>query len=124
VQVQVQGLLHGRAATSTGRARPIWMDSALSESALFSLRIWLDGHFAYLVGLFAQRYRVDQPRTQTEGQGNSGHGLHHKQVQVDLGWWEGGSWPTALPPSPARSVYPARGAYKTSENTARPGGLA
>jgi hypothetical protein len=24
------------------------------------------------VGLFAQRYRVDQPRTQTEGQGNSG----------------------------------------------------
>jgi hypothetical protein len=37
------------------------------------------------VGLFAQRYRVDQPRTQTEGQGNSGDGLHHKQAQVDLG---------------------------------------
>jgi hypothetical protein len=102
--VQVQGLLHGRAAASTGRARPIWMDSA---SALFSLRIWLDGHFAYLVGLLlAQRYRyrVDQPRTQTEGQGNSGDGLHRKQAQVDLGRWEGGSWPTALPPSPARSV--------------------
>jgi hypothetical protein len=31
------------------------------------------------VGLFAQRYRVDQPRTQTEGQGNSGDGLHRKQ---------------------------------------------
>jgi hypothetical protein len=29
------------------------------------------------VGLFAQRYRVDQPRTQTEGQGNSGDGLRH-----------------------------------------------
>ena len=34
------------------------------------------------VGLFAQRYRVDQPRTRTEGQGNSGDGLHHKQAQV------------------------------------------
>jgi hypothetical protein len=67
--VQVQGLLHGRAAASTGRARPIWMDSA---SALFSLCTWLDGHFAYLVGLFAQRYCVDQPRTQTEGQGEPG----------------------------------------------------
>jgi hypothetical protein len=32
------------------------------------------------VGLFAQRYRVDQPRTQAEGQGNSGDGLHHKQA--------------------------------------------
>jgi hypothetical protein len=35
------------------------------------------------VGFFAQRYRVDQPRTQTEGQGNSGDGLHHKQAQAD-----------------------------------------
>jgi hypothetical protein len=33
------------------------------------------------VGLFAQRYRVDQPRTQTEGQGNSGDGLHHELVR-------------------------------------------
>jgi hypothetical protein len=33
------------------------------------------------VGLFAQRYRVD-PRTQTEGQGNSGDGLHRKQAQA------------------------------------------
>jgi hypothetical protein len=30
------------------------------------------------VRLFAQRYRVDQPRTHTEGQGNSGDGLHRK----------------------------------------------
>jgi hypothetical protein len=68
------------------------------------------------VGLFAQRYHVDLPRTQTEGQGNSGDGLHHKQTQVDLGWWEGGSWPTALPPCPARSVRPARSAYKTRQD--------
>jgi hypothetical protein len=52
------------------------------------------------VGLFAQRYRVDQPRTHTEGQGNSGGGLHHKEAQVDSGRWEGGSWPAAMPPSP------------------------
>jgi hypothetical protein len=32
--------------------------------------------------LFAQRHHVDQPRTQTKGQGNSGDGLHQKQTQV------------------------------------------
>jgi hypothetical protein len=34
------------------------------------------------VGLFAQRHHVDQPRAQTKGQGGSGDGLRHKQVQV------------------------------------------
>jgi hypothetical protein len=38
------------------------------------------------VRLIAQIYHVDQPRAQTEGQGNSGDGLHHKQAQVGSGW--------------------------------------
>jgi hypothetical protein len=46
------------------------------------------------VGLFAQRYHVDQPRAQTEGQGNSGDDLHHEQARVEPGRWEGGSKPT------------------------------
>jgi hypothetical protein len=87
---------------------------------------------AQKVGLLARRYHVDQPRTQTEGQGNSGDGLHHKQAQVDLGWWEGGSWPTTnsqqrcrLPPPqrPARSARPVRGAYIRQDKTRQgPGG--
>jgi hypothetical protein len=71
------------------------------------------------VGLFVQRYHVDQPRTQTEGQGNSGDGLHHKQVQVDPGWWEGGSWPTALPPPPQRGASAQHGARIRQDKASR-----
>jgi hypothetical protein len=57
------------------------------------------------VGLFAQRYRVDQPRTQTEGQGNSGDGLHRKQAQVDLGRWRGAAGQHRCRP-PQRGAFP------------------
>jgi hypothetical protein len=70
------------------------------------------------VGLFAQRYGVDQPGTQTEGQGNSGDGLHYKQAQVDLGWWKGGSKPTALSPSPQRGAFAQHGARIRQDKTA------
>jgi hypothetical protein len=50
--------------------------------------VWCYRHNVQGVGLFAQRHHVDQPMAQTsEGQGNSGDGLYHKQAQVDLGWW-------------------------------------
>jgi hypothetical protein len=38
------------------------------------------------VGLFAQRYHADQPRVQTEGRGNSGDALCHKQPGPPSEW--------------------------------------
>jgi hypothetical protein len=68
------------------------------------------------VGSFAHRYRVDQPRTQIKRKGNSGDGdriCTALEVQVYLGWWEGGSEPAAQPPSPC----PARGGvYKARQD--------
>jgi hypothetical protein len=58
------------------------------------------------VGSFAQRYHVDQPRTQITRKGNSGGDLH-RTAGRSLGWGEGGSEPAAQPPSPAGSARPA-----------------
>jgi hypothetical protein len=48
---------------------------------LLLLLVWCYSQ-AQEVGFFVQRYRVDQPRTQTEGQGNLGDGLHNKQEEA------------------------------------------
>jgi hypothetical protein len=66
-----------------------------------------------------QRYHVDQPRTQIKRKGNSGDDLHRTAGPL-LRQWEGGSQPAndsaAQPPSPAGSVRPASGAYKTRQD--------
>jgi hypothetical protein len=59
------------------------------------------------VGSFAQRYRVDQPKTQMKRKGNSGDDLH-RTAGPSLRYWEGGSEPAAQPP-------PQRGAFAQHE---------
>ena len=71
------------------------------------------------VGSFAQRYHVDQPRTQIKRKGNSGDDLHRTAGPSLRQWerlWDGGSEPAAQPPSPAGGVRPARGVYKTRQD--------
>jgi hypothetical protein len=62
----------GGGGASSGSGRPIEVEKGVKEhgDSCSSVREEQE------VGLFAQRYRVDQRRTQTKGQGDSGGGQH------------------------------------------------
>jgi hypothetical protein len=89
---RAQGGTASEAALLSELQVPEWQELAVLNRRPAEVGKYVKGRryssvlLAQEVGLFAQRYHVDQPRAQTEGQGNcSGDGLHHKQAQVDPG---------------------------------------